>query len=109
VPTSQPARELINRTAGHLHAAAGAARALGGDDPMSVWHGLAGQLEFAAVGLAPGFQPEPGPVGWTVAEHIRDAAASLESIAPLHGPPDLPMWAWHIGELRRLAEEGDPR
>ena len=39
----------------------------------------------------------------TCAEHLAAAVAALDDVAPLDGPPDLLLCAWHIHELHRIA------
>jgi hypothetical protein len=104
---TQLALDLIDEGAAHLHHAANAARRIGGEDSLSIWHAFAGQLELAALGLSPGTQADGGAAHGPMADSIRAAVSALESIPPLQGPPDLAMWIWHLAELRELAEEGD--
>lgn len=39
----------------------------------------------------------------TCIQHLTAAEDALDEIAPLDGPPDLQLCAWHIHELRRIA------
>lgn len=98
---------LLDLAHAHLHAAAD--RALhdegGGHDPVR-GKAFAGQIRLAAASLPAPRTPvsvvEPA-TGTGAAGHLRDALTALDQIHPLDGPPDLPLCAWHVHELLRIA------
>jgi hypothetical protein len=90
----------------HRHLEAAAACALHDDrDPVG-GPAFAGQIRLAAASLPPCSTPvtpeepvlEPG-----VTTHLRHALTALDQIRPLDGPPHLPLCAWHVHELFRIA------
>lgn len=69
---------------------------------------FAGQIQLAAATLpivdeAPAGEP-PIPAA-DVAAHLREALAALDQVPPLEGPTDLPLCAWHVHELLRMATQ----
>lgn len=100
-----PTGDLMTDALWHLeHAAALVEQAHTPDGPA-----LAGQIRLAAATLphpAPDHEPTPdeaGPGGVEVAGELDLALACLDGIAPLDGPADLQLTAWHVHELRRIA------
>ena len=94
---------LLARAALHLERAADLAEPA---DPA-----LAGQIRLAAATLPIGLdQPEFAPRGTDdgadVGDHLELALDCLDQVAPLAGPADLQLCAWHIHELRRIATAG---
>lgn len=100
--------DLLDRAAGHMHAAAALAVSRGGDDDFSDWHGLASQIRLTAAGVShsPSVTTDLPP---SVSGSLASALTALERIAPLAGPPDLTLWLWHIHELRDVADHMDQR
>ena len=101
--------ELLDHCAGHLHAAAQRADRLGEPEDSPGLPAFAGQIRLTAAGLS----QDPGPTDWwaggSMAEHLQSALDTLDQIPPLDGPPDLPMWAWHVADLIRIAKDIDAR
>lgn len=106
---------MLDKAAGHLHAAALHAETLADRDADTTdgaplfWMGIAGQLRLVGAGLsptAPAAEVTPRPLG--IQDHLDSALASLDRIAPLDGPPDLQLWAWRVADLRSaLKSMGD--
>jgi hypothetical protein len=98
------AQALIDLAHRHLDAAADSAQ--GATTDMIRGSALAALIRLAAAALpVPGVGevvPPPLPDA-DVATHLRDALAALDEIPPLDGPPDLPLCAWHVHELFRIA------
>ncbi len=93
---------LLARSALHLEVAANLAEPA---DPA-----LAGQIRLAAATMPADAWPDAADEatirrdGSTdVADHLELALDCLDQIAPLAGPSDLQLCAWHIHELRRIA------
>jgi hypothetical protein len=103
------ATELLDRAAGHLHAAAQRADRLGERQDSPGLLAFAGQIRLTAAGLSQDPEPTDWGAGGSMAERLQSALDALDEIAPLDGPPDLPMWAWHVADLIRLAKTTDAR
>lgn len=97
------AQDLIDLAHRHLAAAAAAARARVGDPVAS--HSFAAQVELATATLPPPSRPiDPiPPRGARLVHHLLAAITALDAIDPLDGPADLPLCAWHVHELARIA------
>lgn len=103
------ATALLDRAADHLTRAADLAETT---DPA-----FAGQIRLAAATL-PGVadnsdlahdtddQPASLPGTADVEDELRHALDCLDQVAPLDGPPDLQLCAWHLYELCRIAAHG---
>lgn len=64
---------------------------------------LAGQIRLAAATIPATWDPDDElPTGGDLHAHLEQALACLDRIPPLDGPPDLPVIAWHVHELRRI-------
>ena len=90
------------QAAAHLLAAADLADLRSDGDPFSPWQSFAGQVRLVAACAT----TEPGAVPRvpeaTIDAHLH-AALSLLDNTPLHdGPPDLPITAWRVADLRVL-------
>ena len=96
--------DLLDLAATHL--AAAAAVADDHDAPDPAWAALAGQIRLTAAGLPtiPSVAL-PAQAGGTLEQHLGLAIDALDHIDPLDGPADLPLWAWHLAELTRLAQK----
>ncbi len=101
------AADLFDQAATHLDAAA-ALPDQTDDDPI-LGAAFAGQIRLAAATL-PGeaHHGAPGPPttrrgGSDVTGHLRAALDALDQVHPRQGPPDLPLCAWHVHELLRIA------
>lgn len=101
--------ELIDRAAGHLHAAAQQAERLGERQDSPGMLAFAGQIRLTAAGLSQDPDPPAYRPYCSMAEQLQSALDTLDEIPPLDGPPDLPMWAWHVVDLIRLAKDTDAR
>jgi hypothetical protein len=99
------ATELLDRAAGHLHAAAQQAGDLGQLYDSPWLRAFAGQIRLNAAGLSHDPLPTDGTdVGRSIPQQLQAALDTLDEIPPLEGPPDLPMWAWHVADLVRTAK-----
>jgi hypothetical protein len=96
-----PETDLLDRAAGHMHAAAALAESLSSEDVFSDWHGLAGQVRLTAAGVSHTPTTPTDPPA-SVTGRLTSALAVLDGVDPLNGPPDLQLWVWHIRELRDL-------
>ncbi len=94
--------ELLAAAVSHLQRAAALAEQ---DSPDG--DALAGQIRLAAATI-----PTTGSltdvrdvtdVRGDHARHLELALACLDEIDPLDGPADLPLIAWHVHELHRIA------
>lgn len=103
------ATELLDRAAGHLHAAAQQADRLGERQDSPGLLAFAGQIRMTAAGLSQDPEPAHWWAGASMAEQLQSALDTLDEIPPLDGPPDLPTWAWHVVDLIRLAKTTDAR
>jgi hypothetical protein len=103
--TTTRTQDLLDLAHRHLSAAAESARARTGD-PVG-GHAFAAQVELAAATLPPPSRPvDPiPPRGSRLVRHLRDAITALDAIDPLDGPADLPLCAWHVHELSRIARK----
>jgi hypothetical protein len=104
------ATELLDRAAGHLHAAAQQADELGHLYDSASLRAFAGQIRLNAAGL--NCDPESTESRWvdcSIPEQLQAALDTLDEIHPLEGPPDLPMWAWHVADLVRIAKDTNAR
>jgi hypothetical protein len=102
------AGDLLDLAAGHLHAAADKAETLGSDDAFSDWHDLASQARLTASGVSHSPRRTATPDTSLTAE-LTAALRVLDTVPIETGPPDLLLWAWHIRELRNLAERMERR
>ncbi len=105
------ATALLDRAADHLTRATDLAETT---DPA-----FAGQIRLAAATL-PGVAensdlthiphtdgpPAPVPSRAVIEDQLRQALDCLDQVAPLDGPADLQLCAWHLHELRRIAAHG---
>lgn len=103
------ATELLDHCAGHLHAAAHQADQLGEQRDSPVLLAFAGQIRLTAAGLSHDPEPTHWTAGASMAEQLQSALDTLDEIPPLDGPPDLPMWAWHVADLIQIAKDIDER
>ena len=98
------AQALIDLAHRHLDAAADTAHSAQRDAVTG--YAFATQIRLAAAALPEAATDEvdvsPLP-GADVATHLRNALAALDEIPPLDGPPNLPLCAWHVHELFRIA------
>ena len=98
------AQALLDAAQRHLDAAADSAQRATTDKVKG--SALAAQIRLSAAAL-PGASVaedyDPPLPGADVATHLREALAALDQIPPLDGPPDLPLCAWHVHELFRIA------
>lgn len=109
--TTKFAPAMLDKAAGHLHAAALHAETLADrhadatDGGSLSWMAFAGQLRLVSAGLSPTAKPgEVTPRPFGVRDHLNSALTSLDRIAPLDGPPDLQLWAWRIADLRSVLD-----
>ena len=97
------ATTLVAEAATHLRQAAAATREIDGEDAFSIWASFAGQLDLAAAGLDPMWLGHDEPDSASIRDHLA-AAAAIDRIAPLEGPPD-----GHVGlapqRAQRIAEQ----
>jgi hypothetical protein len=89
----------------HQHLATAADAARSHSDDKIAGHMLAAQIELAAATLPPPSRPlDPkAPLGARPVHHLAAAITALDAIDPLDGPADLPLCAWHVHELARIA------
>lgn len=104
------ATELLDRAAGHVHAAAQQVDKLGHLRDSPSLRAFAGQIRLTAAGLS----QDPCPtdslkVDGSIHEELQAALDTLDEIPPLDGPPDLPMWAWLVADLVRIAKDTEAR
>ncbi|WP_457256532.1 hypothetical protein [Pedococcus sp. P5_B7] len=101
--TTTRAQDLIDLAHRHLAAAAAAARARAGDPVAG--HTFAAQVELAAATLPPPSRPTDPipPRAARLVHHLLAAITALDTIDPFDGPADLPLCAWHVHELARIA------
>lgn len=100
------ANALIGLAHRHLDAAADTARFAAPDSITG--DGFAGQIRLAADTLPlvdEALADEPTLPAGDVADHLRHALDTLDQIPPLEGPTDLPLCAWHVHELLRMATD----
>lgn len=99
------ATELLDRAAGHLHAAAQQVDTLGHPHDSPSLRAFAGQIRLNAAGLSHNpWATDSRQADLSIHEHLQAALDTLDEIPPLDGPPDLPMWAWHVADLIRIAK-----
>ena len=105
------ATALLDRAADHLTRAADLAETT---DPA-----FAGQIRLASATL-PGVaddsdlvhvpdtehSPASFPSTAGIEDQLRQALDCLDQVAPLDGPPDMQLCAWHLHELCRIAAHG---
>jgi hypothetical protein len=104
------ASERLDRAAGHLHAAANQVEELGDLRDSPSLRAFAGQIRLNATGLSGDPRPTDGQqVDWSIPGQLLAALDTLDEIPPLDGPPDLPLWAWHVADLVRIAKDADAR
>jgi hypothetical protein len=104
------ASELLDRAAGHLHAAAHQIEELGHLDDSASLRAFAGQIRLNAAGLSSDPRPTDNQqVDRSIPEQLQAALDTLDEIPPLEGPPDLLMWAWHVADLVRIAKDAEAR
>ncbi|EWT06832.1 hypothetical protein N864_16395 [Intrasporangium chromatireducens Q5-1] len=97
--------DLLAKAVQHLSRAAALAA-----DTRASGEALAGQIRLAA-GTIPATwaADEKLPSGGDVHGHLEQALACLDEITPLDGPADLPLIAWHVQELLRIAATASAR
>src|SRR4051794_26080514 len=103
---SPRANALIGLAHRHLDAAADASRLAAPDSITG--NGFAGLIQLAAATLPivdEAMDDEPSLPTGDVADHLRSALDTLDQIPPLEGPTDLPLCAWHVHELLRMATD----
>ena len=104
------ATDLLDRAAGHLHSAAQKVDDLGRLHDSPSLRAFAGQIRLNAAGLSHDpWSTDSRRVGWSIHEQLQAALDTLDEIHPLDGPPDLPMWAWHVADLVRIAKDTEVR
>ena len=92
----------LSQAAAHLRAAADLADLRSDGDPFSPWQSFAGQVRLVAACATPAPRAITRMPGATIDAHLH-AALSLLDNTPLHdGPPDLPITAWRVADLRVL-------
>lgn len=97
------AATLLAKAVQHLCRAAALVEDTGPDGDA-----LAGQIRLAAATIPATWAPDdPLPTGGDVQAHLEQALDCLDRIEPLDGPPDLPLIAWHVHELHRIAAPAD--
>lgn len=104
--TTPRANALIGLAHRHLDAAADTARLAAPDSITG--DGFAGQIQLAAATLPTvdeALGDGPALPAGDVADHLRHALDTLDQIPPFEGPTDLPLCAWHVHELLRMATE----
>jgi len=84
----------------HLHTAADRAEALAGGDIFSAWSALAGQIRLVAGVIDPTVYPLQRPSTSSVHNCLTRAIDALDEAS---AEPDVLIWVWQVGELRRLA------
>ena len=72
-----PAEALITKAAHHLLAGGTQARELGGEDPFSLWHGFAGQLDLTALQML--IDREIGGLKSEIGKMLADVSERLAS------------------------------
>jgi hypothetical protein len=104
------ASELLDRAAGHLHAAADQVEQLGDLRDSPSLRAFAGQIRLNAAGLSGDPRPtDSQQVDGSIPGQLQAALDTLDEIPPREGPPDLPMWAWHVADLVRIAKDAEAR
>ena len=104
------ATDLLDLAAGHLHAAAQQADELGHLYDSPWLRAFAGQIRLNAAGLSHDpWATDNRQADWSIHEHLQAALDTLDEIPPLDGPPDLPMWAWQVADLVRIAKDTKAR
>ena len=104
------ATELLDRAAGHLHSAAERVDNLAGLHDSPSLRAFAGQIRLSASGLSHDQWPTDGPAAaGSIPEQLQAALNTLDEIHPLEGPPDLPLWACHVADLVRIAQDTEVR
>ena len=104
------ATELLDRAAGQLHAAAHTVDNLAHLRDSPSLRAFAGQIRLNAAELSHDTWPTDGqPAGGSIPEQLQAALDTLDEIHPLEGPPDLPLWAWHVADLVRIAKDTEAR
>lgn len=101
--------ELLDRAAGHLHAAAQRADELGHRHDSPSLLALAGQIRLNAAELSHSPEPAGQPFDCSIQEQLHAALDTLDEVSPLDGPPDLQIWACHVADLIHLAKTAPPR
>ena len=97
--------DLLCAAVSHLQRAAALAEQDGIDGGA-----LAGQIRLATATIpATGPLPDIGPVIGDPVRCLELALDCLDAIDPLDAPPDLPLTAWHVHELHRLASTAGAR
>lgn len=92
--------DLLAKAVQHLCRAAALA-----DDTGPARDALAGQIRLAAATIPATWTADDElPTGGDINHHLKQALNCLDQIPPLDGPADLPLIAWHVHELRRMAE-----
>lgn len=93
----------LHEAAGHLHSAAAAAEREAGNDPAPELRTLAALARATAVLISS--TPAMPDAGLGIDPGLAAALAALDAIEPGDGPADLPLLAWHVHDLRRVADE----
>ncbi len=96
--------DWVDEAVQSLHAAADRADGLGSADLFSTWSAMADQIRLVAYSLdplsGPG-RPRPRP---SVGDCLTAALEALDRVGPLTRPSDLPLWEWHVREIRDLVD-----
>lgn len=95
--------QLMDRSAGHLQAAARAAEWEAGDAPAPELRTLAALARATAALISNTPDAPVDQLG--VDAHLAAALDKLDTVDPVEGPADLALLAWHVHDLRRLAAE----
>ncbi len=95
--------QLMNSSAGHLHAAARAAEHQAGDARAPELRTLAALARATAALIST--IPDPPNDHLGVDGHLAAALDAIDAVDPAAGPADLALLAWHVHDLRRLATE----
>ena len=93
----------LDHSAGHLHAAAAAAENHPGGSPDPVLRTLAALARATAALISSTPQTPDADLGFDA--HLAAALDALDAIEPGDGPPDLPLLAWHVHDLRHVAAQ----
>lgn len=98
--------QRLVRAAGHLHHAAAQAERQAEDDLTSGLRTVAALARATAALIS--LAPETTDAELSIADSLDAALNALDEIDPGDGPPDLPLLAWHVHDLRRVAAECRP-
>jgi len=98
--------QRLDEAAGHLHHAAAAAERQAGDRPAPELRTIAALARATAALISPTPAQPDADIG--IGSSLSAALEALDFIEPGDGPADLPLLAWHVHDLRRVATEACP-